>query len=141
MEAHIGADVESGLVHTVTGTTAKDSGHSQLEACLHGEKYFALADRGHHKNSQTWKNLELEDGVAIMTLYKKPAHRHLNNNEKRTKKWLARHRAKVEHPFRVIKRQFGFTKLRYRVLVKNTAQLKALFALCNAWMVRHELGT
>ena len=48
-------------------------------------------------------------------------------------------RAKVEHPFRVIKRQFGFTKVRYRGLKKNTLQIKTLFALSNLWMVRHKL--
>lgn len=48
-------------------------------------------------------------------------------------------RAKVEHPFRVIKRQFGYTKVRYRVLKKNTLQLKTLFVLSNLWMVRRQL--
>ena len=48
-------------------------------------------------------------------------------------------RAKVEHPFRVIKRQFGYAKVRYRGLRKNTLQLKTLFALSNLWMVRHRL--
>jgi IS5 family transposase len=48
-------------------------------------------------------------------------------------------RAKVEHPFRVIKRQFGHVKVRYRGLAKNTAQLKTLFALSNLWMVREKL--
>ena len=48
-------------------------------------------------------------------------------------------RAKVEHPFRVIKRQFGYTKVRYRRLKKNTLQPKTLFALSNLWMVRHQL--
>jgi len=48
-------------------------------------------------------------------------------------------RAKVEHPFRVIKRQFGFTKVRYRGLKKNTLQIKTLFALSNLLMVRHQL--
>ena len=48
-------------------------------------------------------------------------------------------RAKVEHPFRVIKRQFGFVEVRYRGLAKNTAQLTTLFALSNLWMVRHRL--
>ena len=48
-------------------------------------------------------------------------------------------RAKVEHPFRVIKRQFGFVKVRYRGLKKNTAQLTTLFALSNLWMVRTKL--
>ena len=51
----------------------------------------------------------------------------------------ARLRARVEHPFRVIKRQFGFTKVRYRGLAKNTAQLKMLFTLANLWKVRHHL--
>jgi IS5 family transposase len=48
-------------------------------------------------------------------------------------------RAKVEHPFRVIKRQFGYVKVRYRGLKKNTAQLVTLFALSNLWMVRGKL--
>ena len=48
-------------------------------------------------------------------------------------------RAKVEHPFRVIKRQFGHVKVRYRGLAKNTAQLHTLFALANLWMVRRQL--
>jgi IS5 family transposase len=48
-------------------------------------------------------------------------------------------RAKVEHVFRVIKLQFGFTKVRYRGLAKNTAQLKTLFALSNLWMARRAL--
>jgi IS5 family transposase len=48
-------------------------------------------------------------------------------------------RAKVEHPFRVIKCQFGFTKVRYKGLAKNTAQLITLFALNNVWMTRRHL--
>jgi IS5 family transposase len=48
-------------------------------------------------------------------------------------------RANVEHPFRVIKRQFGHTKVRYRGLKKNTAQLVTLFALSNIWMARSRL--
>ena len=48
-------------------------------------------------------------------------------------------RTKVEHPFRVVKRQFGFVKVRYRGLKKNTLQLKTLFALSNLWMARHSL--
>ena len=48
-------------------------------------------------------------------------------------------RAKVEHPFRIIKRQFGYVKVRYRGLKKNTLQLKTLFALSNLWTARHKL--
>ena len=54
-------------------------------------------------------------------------------------KLKAQMRAKVEHPFRVVKRQFGFVKVRYRGLKKNTAQLVTLFALSNLWMVRGKL--
>jgi len=50
-------------------------------------------------------------------------------------------RAKVEHPFRVIQRQFGLVKVRFRGLQKNTAQLLTLFALSNLWMVRRQLMT
>tara|TARA_B110000208_G_scaffold38794_1_gene51356 strand:- start:1429 stop:1677 length:249 start_codon:yes stop_codon:yes gene_type:complete len=66
--------------------------------------------------------------LCSITDPRKPAG-HLNNSEKRTNKWLAKHQAKVEHSFRVIKCQFGFTKVRYRELVKNTAQLKNLFCI------------
>ena len=48
-------------------------------------------------------------------------------------------RAKVEHPFRVIKQQFGYAKLRYRGLQKNTARLTMLFALGNLWMARKRI--
>ncbi|MEX3816078.1 transposase, partial [Paraburkholderia sp. BR13439] len=48
-------------------------------------------------------------------------------------------RAKVEHPFRVLKQQFGYTKTRYRGLMKNTAQITTLFALGNLWMARKAL--
>ncbi|MGP0175246.1 transposase, partial [Pseudomonas sp. NCHU5208] len=48
-------------------------------------------------------------------------------------------RSKVEHPFRVIKRQFGYTKVRFRGLAKNTVQMVTLFALSNLWMVRRYL--
>jgi IS5 family transposase len=49
-------------------------------------------------------------------------------------------RAKVEHPFRVLKQQFGYAKVRYRGLAKNTAQIKTLFALVNVWLARKRLG-
>lgn len=47
--------------------------------------------------------------------------------------------AKVEHPLRVVKRQFGYAKVRYRGLAKNAAQVVTLFALSNLWMARRRL--
>jgi len=63
----------------------------------------------------------------------------LYNAKRKIEKAKARVRAKVEHPFRVIKRQFGYTKVRFRGLAKNTAQLVTLFALSNLWMARRHL--
>lgn len=57
----------------------------------------------------------------------------------RLEKTKAAIRAKVEHPFRVIKRQFGYVKVRYRGLLKNTAQLTTLMALANLWMARKRI--
>ena len=57
----------------------------------------------------------------------------------KAEKLKASARTKVEHPFKVIKRQFGFVKERYRGLKKNTVQLFTLFALSNLWMVRSKL--
>lgn len=51
----------------------------------------------------------------------------------------AQTRAKVEHPLRVIKRQFGYVKVRFRGLMKKTAQLTTLFSLSNLWMARKQL--
>lgn len=48
-------------------------------------------------------------------------------------------RAEVEHPFRVIKCQFGYTKVRFKGLAKNTTQIVTLFALSNLWMARRRL--
>lgn len=57
----------------------------------------------------------------------------------RLEKTTAAIRAKVEHPFRVIKRQFGYVKVRYRGLFKNTAQLTTLMSLANLWMARKRI--
>jgi IS5 family transposase len=51
----------------------------------------------------------------------------------------ARIRAKVEHPFRVVKRQFGYVKVRFKGLAKNTAHVLTLFALANLWLARKKL--
>lgn len=70
------------------------------------------------------------------------AHQQNKRDRKYAERWehfKASVRAKVEHPFRVVKRQFGYTKVRYRGLAKNTAQVLTLFALSNLWMARRRL--
>ncbi len=143
MKAHIGVDADSGLVHTVRGTAANVNDVVEGNSLLHGEETDVFADAGYqgaHKRPDaragvTWhvamrpgKRKALDETKTIDSLI---------DQIERIK---ASVRAKVEHPFRVIKRQFGHVKVRYRGLKKNTAQLMTLFALSNLWMTRRALG-
>ncbi len=74
-----------------------------------------------------------------MTPTKKPKGGELTKKQKAFNRMLSSVRAIVEHPFRVVKRQFGFVKVRYRGLAKNTGQIVTLFALANLWLARKRL--
>ncbi|HMZ01606.1 MAG TPA: IS5 family transposase [Burkholderiaceae bacterium] len=143
MKAHIGVDAESGLVHTVQGTAGNVNDVVEANSLLHGEETVVFTDAGYQgadkrpdaKPGVTWhvamppgkrRALDAENNLADALLDK-------------AERIKAGVRAKVEHPFRVIKRQFGHVKVRYRGLKKNTAQLKTLFALSNLWMVRNKV--
>ena len=139
MKAHIGVDAQSGLVHTVECTTAKVADSVKLSDLLHGDEEIVLADRGYHKKSRTLDAFEPENGVAIVTPHKREKGKVLTGEQRADNKILSSVRALVEHPFRVIKRQFGYSKVRYRGLAKNTAQIVTLFALSNLWMARLRL--
>jgi IS5 family transposase len=141
MKAHIGVDADSGLVHTVIGTSANVNDVTQGHALLHGEEVDVFADAGYQGATKRPEATGVKWHIAM-----RPGKRKLLNTDTKLGTMLdkmeylkASVRAKVEHPFRVIKRQFGFTKVRYRGLVKNTAQLVTLFALSNLWMARRQL--
>ncbi|MFM0328028.1 IS5 family transposase [Caballeronia glebae] len=141
MKAHVGVDAESGLVHTVIGTAANVHDINMAHALLHGEETNVYADAGYqgiekreHAGSTRWhvamrpskrRKLNLNDPVDA-----------IYDEIERLKAGV---RAKVEHPFRILKRQFGYVKTRYRGLAKNTAQITTLFALGNLWMMRKVL--
>ncbi|EPM0512385.1 TPA: IS5-like element ISPa41 family transposase, partial [Pseudomonas aeruginosa] len=143
MKAHIGADVESGLVHHVHGTAANVADVTQVAELLHGEENAVYADAGytgverreeHENRGVIWQI------AARRSTYSKLNQRSVLYKAKRKIEFCkAQTRAKVEHPFRVIKRQFGYVKVRFRGLMKNTAQLTTLFALANLWRVRKQL--
>ena len=142
MKAHIGVDADSGLVHTVIGTAANVNDVTQANALLHGEEEEAFGDAGY----QGAEKRPDATGKARWNVAMRPGKRRvLDKSQKSTtlieqlEHLKASIRAKVEHPFRVIKRQFGFTKVRYRGLAKNTAALMTLFALSNLWMARRRL--
>ena len=142
MKAHIGVDSESGLVHTVRGTAAHVSDVTEGNSLLHGQEAEAYGDAGY----QGIENRPDAKKDVLWHIAMRPGKRaalDLENKRdaltEKIEKAKAGIRAKVEHPFRVIKRQFGFIKVRYRGLKKNTAQLVTLFALSNLWMARGKL--
>ena len=145
MKAHIGVDADSVLVvHTVTGTAANVHDVTQAHALLHGEETAAFGDSAYLSadkredslgSNVTW-HVAMKRG-KLKAIPQGP----MKNTIERLEKLKASVRARVEHQFRVVKQQFGYTKVRYRGLVKNTAQLVTLFALSNLWMVRRQLLT
>ena len=140
LKAHIGMDANSGLVHTVIGTAANACDVTQAYALLHGQEQVVFADAGY----QGAPKREEAPGMA-WHIAMRPGKRKQQKNTpwgeltEQAEKLKATVRAKVEHPFRVIKRQFGRCMVRYRGLAKNTGQLATLFALSNIWMVRQIL--
>jgi IS5 family transposase len=142
MKAHIGVDAESGLVHTVRGTSGHVSDIAEANTLLHGEEILAFGDAGYQGVE---KRADAKEDVTWQVAMRPGKRRALDKENEadalidQAEKLKASVRAKVEHPFRVIKRQFGFVKVRYRGLKKNTAQLFTLFALSNLWMARRKL--
>ena len=142
MKAHIGMDEFSGLVHHVRCTAANVADVTVMHALLHGKEDSVFGDSGY---TGADKREELQDcEAAFFIAAKRSVLQAIGNKRERTREQRWEHfkasvRAKVEHPFRVIKRQFGYTKVRYRGLAKNTAQVLTLFALSNLWMKRKQL--
>ena len=143
MKAHIGVDVASGVIHSLTGTAANEADITQMAAVLHGQEKAVFADAGytgaakrreHAEREVSW-NIAVTRGI-IKALPK--ALRDLAEPEERA---LAQVRAWVEHPFHIVKNLFRHKKLRYRGLAKNTAQLHTLFALANLAIVKKTLVT
>ena len=145
MKAHIGVDDESGLVHSVVGTAANVADITQVDKLLHGDENVVCADAGYtgvEKRAEHAGREVIWQVAARRSTYKKLDKRSaLYKAKRKIEKAKAQVRAKVEHPFRVIKRQFGYVKTRFRGLAKNTAQLVTLFALSNLWMARRHLLT
>ena len=142
MKAHIGVDEFSGLVHHVHCTAANVADVTVTHTLLHGKEDSVFGDSGY---TGADKREELQDcEAAFFIAAKRSVLQAIGNKRERAREQRWEHfkasvRAKVEHPFRVIKRQFGYTKVRYRGLAKNTAQVLTLFALSNLWMKRKQL--
>ena len=142
MKAHIGVDAETGVVHTVVGTAANVNDVTQTHALLHGEEKAVHADAGYIGVEKREENLDTSVTwhVAMKPGKRKilpdsPLGKLLNEIEKAK----ASIRAKVEHPFHVVKNLFKHRKARYRGLEKNTAQLYSLFGFANLLIAKKRL--
>ncbi|MBF6631928.1 MAG: IS5 family transposase [Comamonas sp.] len=149
MKAHIGVDADSGLVHTVRGTAANVNDVVEANSLLHGQETDGYGDAGYQGADKRadmpaeTPQRKLRWHIAMKRQKRKALdpQQPIEALQEQLEKVKSSIRAKVEHPFRVIKRQFGHVKTRYRGLRKNTQQLHTLFALANLWMARARLLT
>jgi transposase, IS5 family len=145
MKAHIGVDAQSGLVHGVSGTAANVADIAQTHALLHGREKEVYADAGYLGVEKREEIAARAAGVewhvaAKRGKVKAMAEGLLKELTMQLERAKARVRARVEHPFHLIKNLFKHRKVRYRGLAKNTAQLYSLFALANLLIARRALS-
>ena len=142
MKAHIGVDAESGLTHTVIGTAANVHDVTQAQGLLHGEETDVFGDAGYQGVEKREENqaIPVTWHVAMRPSKRKALPK---NTWGERMEWIeqakASIRAKVEHPFHVVKNLFRHRKTRYRGLDKNTKQLFTLFGLANLVLARRWL--
>ena len=144
MKAHIGVDAKSGLVHRVSGTAANVADIAQTPALLHGQEKEVSADAGYlgveKREEIAIRHPNLQWHVAAKRgQVKALAEGLVKELTLQLEKAKAQVRARVEHPFHIIKNLFKHRKVRYRGLSKNTAQLYSLFALANLVIARRSL--
>jgi len=138
MKAHVVTD-KRGIVHSLTTTAANVSDFSQLPKLLHGRERELFGDQAYwsvlHQQAARERGIRYRVNRRPQPGYPlTPAQRRLNRLRSAT-------RARGEHAFHVVKRLWGFTKVRYRGLAKNTARLFAAFALANLYLLRRRLLT
>ena len=142
MKAHIGVDAHSGITHTGVTPVANAADVSQAHALLQAEEADALGDAGYQGVEKREENLTSPvKGVVALRPGKRRAlpDTERGRSDEQIEKLKASVRAKVEHPFHIIKNIFSLKKVRYRGLAKNTAQLFTLFGLANLLIAKRRL--
>lgn len=137
MKAHTGTDTKNRTVHTVVTTTASVHDSQVMEDLLHGGEEAIYGDKAYA--DQTRKT-ELEGrGVKWCVSLKAARGHRLSEKDEEHNRRISKTRAKGEHPFHVVKCLWGHTRVRYRGINKNAAQLFTLFSLANLYLVRKQL--
>jgi IS5 family transposase len=137
MKAHIGTDSKTKLIHAVTVTGANVHDSQQLEQLLHGAEARVYGDSAY--TGQKARMRAKAPRARDFTNHKGRPRRPLSTAQRATNRLKSQVRAKVEHAFLVIKRIFGFAKVRYRGLAKNANRLFATAALANLYLARRYL--
>jgi IS5 family transposase len=137
MKVHVGTDVNSGLVHTVSVTPANAHDSSQLPYLLREDDKAVFGDKA-YVNKQI-KRQARQAGVFWGVSLKGTKQRPLTAANRRFNRKMSSIRARVEHVFRVIKCQFGYRKVRYKGLMKNAAQVFSLIGLTNLYLARRAM--
>ena len=136
MKAHVGTDL-NGLVHTLVTTDAAQSDVGQLPRLLHGEERALYGDQAYW--SEFHRHCARIQGIEYRVNRRPHPTRPLTEHDRKVNRLRSATRARCEHAFHVVKRLWGFTKVRYRGLAKNTARLFTAFALANLYLVRRRL--
>lgn len=136
-KAHIGVDAREGHIHSVCTSAASVSDVHMLADLLHGEEKKVWGDGGYQGQGDVIR--EAAPGAQDMTCRRTRYKDGVDEEARRKNRTKSKVRAKVEWPFRILKRVFGFTKVRYRGLKKNHAWLCAAFALVNLYLHRRRL--
>jgi IS5 family transposase len=144
MKAHIGVDAKSGLAHTLVTTAGNVSDVTQTHKLLHGDETMVFGDAGYQGAQKRPENVD--KSVTWHIAMKRSVRKMLKKNplgriKEKLEKAKASVRAKVEHPFHVLKNLFRHRKTRYRGLAKNTAQLFTLFAFANLVLAGRTFGS
>lgn len=137
MKGHIGVDSQSKLIHSVAATAANVHDSQLLGDLLHGDETRVWGDSAY--TGQGDEIRKHAPGAKDFTNQKGCRNRPLSDEEKARNKTKSKVRAKVEHPFLILKRVFGFNKVRYRGLDKNATRLFVACGLVNLYMVRRRL--
>jgi len=137
MKAHIGVDSQTKVIHSVAATAANVHDSQVLPELLHGEETRVWGDAAYSGQREVIR----QHAPKAKSFIQAKAHRHrpLSEEERTKNRTKSKVRAKVEHAFLVIKRIFGWTKVRYRGLAKNTHWLQISCGLANLYMVRRRL--
>jgi transposase, IS5 family len=136
MKAHIGADRDSKLVHTIVVTAANVADITQTAELLHGAEKQVHADAGYTGVEKRAEIVALERKIDWQIAGKRGVIKAMAEGAekeaiKAVEKAKASVRAFVEHPFHIVKNIFRHRKVRYRGLAKNGHQLYTLFGLAN----------